>query len=54
MLFKKNKPGVVIHTCNFSTWNAGAGGSRVLGQSGLHSETLSQKNPKKQNNNKKP
>jgi hypothetical protein len=46
---------VVAHTFNPSTWEAEAGGflsSRpawVPGQPGLHRETLSRKNPKKQN-----
>jgi hypothetical protein len=36
---------VVAHTCNPGT-QAQAGGSRVGGQHGLHSETLSQKQTK--------
>jgi hypothetical protein len=31
---------VVMHTCNSSTQEAEAGGLRVPGQPGLHSETL--------------
>jgi hypothetical protein len=33
--------GMVAHTCNPSIWEAEAGGMRVSGQPGLHSETLS-------------
>jgi hypothetical protein len=29
---------MVVHTYNPSTWEAEAGGSRVLGQPGLHSD----------------
>jgi hypothetical protein len=29
--------GVVVYTCNSSTWKAEAGGSQVQGQPGLHS-----------------
>jgi hypothetical protein len=39
--------GVVMHACNPYTWEVEAGGPRVLGQLGLHSETLSQKKKKK-------
>jgi hypothetical protein len=34
---------VVVHACNPSTWEAGTGGLRVQGQSGMHGETLAQK-----------
>jgi hypothetical protein len=54
---KSNKPGVVEHAFNPSTWEAEAGGflsSRpawstkcVPGQPGLHRETLSRKTKKK-------
>jgi hypothetical protein len=33
----------VVHTYNYSTWEEEAGGLRILGQLGIHSETLSQK-----------
>jgi hypothetical protein len=36
------KPGVVVHVSNPSTQEAGAGGYQVQGQSGLHTEILSQ------------
>jgi hypothetical protein len=58
-LYKKNnnkrskitkKLGVVVHTYNPSNQEAEAGGSRVLGQPELHSETLSQKIKLKLNN----
>jgi hypothetical protein len=39
----ESKPGMVSHCCNPSTQEAKEGGSGVLGQSGIHSETLSQK-----------
>jgi hypothetical protein len=32
--------GMVVHTCNPSTWEAEAGGLRVQSQPGLHSNTL--------------
>jgi cytochrome b involved in lipid metabolism len=32
---------VVVHACNPNIWKVEAGGSRVQGQLGLHSETLS-------------
>jgi hypothetical protein len=35
-------PGMLVHTCNSSTLEVGTGGSKVWGQPGLHSETLSQ------------
>jgi hypothetical protein len=47
---KNNKLGVVVHTYNPSNQEAEAGGSRVLGQPELHSETLSQKIKLKLNN----
>lgn len=34
--------GLVAHTYNPSTWEAEAGASQVLGQFGLHRETLSE------------
>jgi hypothetical protein len=37
------KPRVAVHACNPSTWEAEAEGLCVPGQTGLHSETLSQK-----------
>jgi hypothetical protein len=37
---------MVTNACNSSTQEAKAGGLRVQGQPGLHSETLSQKNYK--------
>jgi hypothetical protein len=40
--------GMVVHSCNPSTWEAEAGGLRVQGQPWLHNETLSQKNPQNQ------
>jgi hypothetical protein len=42
--------GIVAHVCNPSTGEAEAGGLRVQGQSGLYSETLSQKIPTRQQN----
>jgi hypothetical protein len=39
---KKKFAGQVAHTCNPSTPEAEAGGSQVLGQPGLHQETLPQ------------
>jgi hypothetical protein len=57
-----SQPGVVVHTFNPSTWEAEAGGflsSRpawstewVLGQPGLHRETLSRKNQKEKRKRK--
>jgi hypothetical protein len=44
----RNRPDVVAHTYNPSIQEAKAGGSRVPGQSGLHSETLSQKKKTKE------
>jgi hypothetical protein len=38
------KQGMVVHIYNLSTWEAGAGGSSVQGQLGLHSKSLSQTN----------
>jgi hypothetical protein len=35
--------GMVAHTCNLSTWESEAEGSRVPDQHGVHGETLSQK-----------
>jgi chitodextrinase len=32
---------MVIHACNTSSWEAETGASRVLGQPGLHTETVS-------------
>jgi hypothetical protein len=43
-LILRPSPGVAVHTCNSSTQEAEAGGSRALGQPGLHSGNLSQKN----------
>jgi hypothetical protein len=40
---------MVVHICNPSTQKAEAGGLEVLSQPGLHSETLPQKKPNKQN-----
>jgi hypothetical protein len=37
-------PGMVIHICNPSTWEVEEGGSLIQGHSGLHRETLSQRN----------
>jgi hypothetical protein len=55
---------VVVHTFNPSTWEADVGGflswraawstELVPGQSGLHTETLSQKKKKKQNKQTNP
>jgi hypothetical protein len=45
-LFKKERPmelGMVVHICNPSTQETEAGGVKVQGQSGLHSETFSKK-----------
>ena len=60
---KKNKPVVVAHAFNPSTWEAEAGGflslwsawstNWVPGQPKLYRETLSQKNKKKNKNNTK-
>jgi hypothetical protein len=35
--------GEVVHLCNPSIWEAETGGLQVQGQSGLHSDMLSQK-----------
>jgi hypothetical protein len=35
-------PALVVYACNSSTWNAEAGGLRILGQPGLQSKILSQ------------
>jgi hypothetical protein len=37
---RRGKLGVVVHSCNPSTWEAEAGGWGIQGQPGLHSETL--------------
>jgi hypothetical protein len=36
-------PGMVVQAYTPSTWEAEAGGSRVQGQPGVHSETVSKK-----------
>jgi hypothetical protein len=41
------KLGVVVHSCNPSTWEAKAGGLRVPGQPGLQNDSLSLKKKKK-------
>jgi hypothetical protein len=44
----ERRPGMVDHTCNPSIEEVETVGSRVWGQPGLHSETLSQKERKKE------
>jgi hypothetical protein len=34
---------MVVHAYNTSTWEVEVGGSQIVGQPGLHKETLSQK-----------
>lgn len=46
----KVKPGVVAHTDNLNTWEAGAGGSQVQDQSVLCGDTLSWKQDKPMKN----
>jgi hypothetical protein len=52
-LKEKTLPRAVVHTCNLSTQEAEAGVSRVLGQLGLHNETLPQKSKAKKGKEKK-
>jgi hypothetical protein len=40
--------GVVAHIYNLSTWEVMAGGSQVQGQPGLHTETFSKIQEKKE------
>jgi hypothetical protein len=55
LLFKnQRKLGVVVFTCNTSTQEAEAGRSEVLGQPGLHKETLSQTKQNKKEEKKSP
>jgi hypothetical protein len=42
-------PDLVVHTYNPVTWEAEVEGSRVQGQPGIHSETLSQTNKQTKN-----
>lgn len=37
------KTGVVVHTCNLTTWVVEAGGSGIKGYPGIHTYILSQK-----------
>jgi hypothetical protein len=45
---KKYKPGMLVQTCNPSTWEAEAGGSQVPRQLEQHSESLSRKRKKRE------
>jgi hypothetical protein len=47
------EPGVVAHICNPYTQETEAEGSQVWGQSGLHKETLSQKQNRTEKKRKK-
>jgi hypothetical protein len=46
-ILKSSEPGVVVHTYKPNTWEAKVGGSQILRQLELYSETLSQKQTNK-------
>jgi hypothetical protein len=50
---KNHEPGLLVYTCNSSTWEAETGGLQIQGQPGLHSESLSQKKKRKEKKKKK-
>jgi hypothetical protein len=45
---KKNQPGLMVHACNPSTWEATAGGSGFQGQSGYIEDSASKNQTNKQ------
>jgi hypothetical protein len=49
---KNHEPGLLVYTCNSSTWEAETGGLQIQGQPGLHSESLSQKKKKERKEKK--
>lgn len=48
------KPGIVVYACHPSTQELEAGGSKVLDQPGLHSESVSQKQNKVRQHSRSP